>query len=111
MAELPITVFQGRTYRRRFTFDSIDITGWTFLAQIRAGTADGTPVEAEFTCTIIDGPTGVMEAVLDPADTEPLDPSFTHMWDLEATTGTGDQYPVIHPSQVTVIAEVSRPAP
>lgn len=106
--ELPITVYQGRTYRRKFTFNDIDITAWTFLAQIRAGGADDNPPLAEFTYTILDGPNGVMEIVLDPEDTEPLEPDAVLWWDLEATTGDGDEYPVVHPSQVTVIMEVSR---
>lgn len=111
MAEtLDIEFVQGDTYRRQFTFDGIDITGWTFLSQIRTGTADATAIEAALTCTIIDGPNGVMEAVLAPADSASLDPKFVHWWDLQATTGTGDVFTIVR-GQVTVIAEISRPAP
>lgn len=111
MAEtLDLEFVQGDTYRRQFTFDGIDITGWTFLSQIRSGTADDTAVEATLTCTIIDGPNGVMEIVLAPADSETLDPSFIHWWDLQATTDDADVYTIVR-GEVTVIAEVSRVEP
>lgn len=112
-APLDIRFVQGDTYRRQFTVQegdppaAVDITGWSFLVQIRAGAADNQPVEATLSSTIVDGPGGVFEVVLAPIDSAALAPEVVHYWDVQGTTGAGDVITLVA-GQVTVIAEISR---
>lgn len=72
--------------------DPIPITGWTFLSQFRDDLDRGTVI-ATATCSITDGPNGVMvetlpatQADLLPGQTDPDEKPIVY-WDLQSTVG------------------------
>jgi len=76
-----LQIYQGNSWTQDFTFP-FDITNLTWKAQIR--TYPNAPsLYANFTCTILDGPNGILQLSLDPSDTEYL--PVRGFWDLLAT--------------------------
>lgn len=104
MAEqLPVkvrrTLYRGdrRVWTHEFTEDDgttpLDITGKTFVSQFRADLDRGTVV-CTATCTVTDGPGGVLEEVLPsaqadllPGQTDPTVKPYVY-WDLQELDGT-----------------------
>lgn len=90
------TLWRGdtRTWTHVFTDtetgDPIDITGWVFVSQFREDLDRGAII-ATATCTITDGPNGVMTEVLPAAQADLLpgqtDPDVKPVvyWDLQST--------------------------
>ena len=75
--------------------DPIDISGWTFLSEYRDDLDRGTVI-ATATCSVMDGPGGVMvetltaaQADLLPGQTDP-DTKPVVYWDLQSTDGDGN---------------------
>ena len=114
-AVLDLYIHQGDTYRRQFTIwadatktAAVDITGWSFLAQLRIGAADDNPTPAAtFDTFMVDAASGIFEMVLYPEDSLTLDPEVLHYWDLQVTTAASDVLTLMT-GQVTVGAEFSR---
>lgn len=114
-AVLDLYIRQGDTHRRQFTVwtdatmtTAVNITGWTFAAQIRTGAADAAlTAAATFETVIVSATGGVFEIVVHPVATTPLNPEVMHYWDLQATTDAGDVLTLLA-GQVTVGAEITR---
>lgn len=106
-ARLPrsdIRIRRGDTYRVRVTFgvpvdtndplgdiNPVDISGWTFLGQIRA-TTESSDVIATFSIVVVDAVNGVIEIVLSAVTTAALPTSTTRTaeYDIQYTTAAGD---------------------
>lgn len=90
-----ITIRRGDTFRLRFKAKAggvpINLTGYTFLAQIRTS-EDATTALASFSASIIDATAGIFEIVLSAATTAalPTDTTRLGVWDLQWTTAGGD---------------------
>lgn len=85
--------------------DPIDITGWEFLAQIRA-TEDATEVMATIDVEIVDAAAGTIRRILTAAEADKLVVGTAH-WDLQAIhpDGTVRTYMA---GRVRVTGDVSR---
>lgn len=89
----------------------LDITGWTFLSQFREDLDRGTVI-CSATCTVTDGPAGVMleslsatDAELLPGQTDPTEKPVVY-WDLQSDDGDGNVRTWMY-SAVTVTGDVS----
>lgn len=100
-AKVKRTLWRGDTRSWTHVFTAadtgtpVDISGWTFLSQYRADRDRGTVI-CEATCTVTDGPNGVMTEVLPaaqaellPGQTDPIEKPVVY-WDLQSTDGTGN---------------------
>lgn len=101
-ANLDIIVEQGSTFQRQLFFNdgalptpaAIDISGWTFAAQIRRSYSDPT-IQASFVCSFVtDGTDGLLYITMTAAETSAISvkpakdytrPFTKQIWDLEAT--------------------------
>jgi len=97
-AKVPLTLYRGDTRIWEDTFrsvpvapatvgDPIDLTGFTFLAQIRE-TADSAEVMAVIDVQVIDAAGGVIRRTLTDDEARNLT-GDTAYWDLEVTDPTG----------------------
>lgn len=89
----PISIVQGDTYAHEITIvgsngvTPVNITGRTYAAQIRRDpTISGTP-DASFTCTITNGPGGILVVSMSAALTDTLIAAVLYFWDLQETSG------------------------
>jgi hypothetical protein len=89
----------------------VDVTGWTFEAQARKA-ANDTAAAATATCTVLDGPAGKVEIAW--GDLRSLlgtDPSWSGVWDFQATP-TGASLPrTLIAGTFTVSLDVTRVTP
>jgi hypothetical protein len=89
----------------------VDVTGWDFQAQARKE-ADDNAAAATATCTVIDGPAGKVEVAW--GDLRALlgtDPSWSGVWDFQATP-TGASLPrTLIAGTFTVGIDVTRVTP
>lgn len=82
-----IALVRGDTYQHLVTFtdeagDPVDITDYTYTAQVRTHpNSDDVLVAMD---TLVDGPAGTVWLTIDAADTDDLDPG-RRAWDLEET--------------------------
>lgn len=89
-----LLIYRGDTLKRSYklrdedTKDPIDITGWTFLAQVRKNSEDDTVVLTP-TVSIVDATGGEFKFESPPADTKDLTPG-RYVWDLQSTTPAGE---------------------
>ena len=101
-ANLDIVVEQGSTFQRQLYFNDndiptpapIDISGWTFAAQIRRSYSDPT-IQATFTPSFVtDGTDGLLLITLTALETAAIvvkaakdytRPVTKYIWDIEAT--------------------------
>lgn len=90
-----ITIRRGDTYRDVYTLRAsgaaIDITSYTFLAQLRES-ADSATILATFDIDVIDAAAGQFAMVLDAATTAALDTVAVSVaaWDIQFTSPGGD---------------------
>lgn len=89
-----LVIYQGDTFEEDFTFETegatptpINITGYSFRAQIRRRASDDASL-ADFTTTITDAPGGIVQLSLTSEETADLDPGRA-VWDLEWTDTLG----------------------
>jgi nitrogen fixation protein FixH len=85
-ATVNLTIEQGNTWSASLTFTdgtgtAINLTGYTFTAQIRPSYSSST-VTATFTCTVTDAIHGVVTLSLTSDQTAALPAPFTGQWDL-----------------------------
>ena len=90
-ASYPLRIVVGDTETVSLTMQDgsetpIDITGRTYSAQLRSHATDDDPI-ATFTCTIINGAAGTMQAVLSATSTAALEPGSA-VWSLKETNGS-----------------------
>ena len=82
----------------------IDISGRTYSAQLRTS-PDIAIISASFTCSVTNGPNGVITCVLPASSSALLDPGY-YYWDLqENASGT---ISTLLSGTVTVLADVTR---
>lgn len=86
---LNLRLYKGDDFARGMQFtdsdgNGIDITGWTFLAQVRE-TPGGDTVLATFTVTVTDAATGNLDIELAAADIDDLETGRLLAWDLQVT--------------------------
>lgn len=109
---LNLRLYSGDTFTRSLQFTdsdgvAIDITGWTFLAQIReAPNAD--LVLATFTVTVTDAADGRIDITLSASDVAGLENSRFLSWDLQVTASSAVRTYVR--GSVKVDTDVSRSA-
>ena len=111
-ANYPLRLTPGRTesvpviYADEATGAAINLSGYTFAAQVRA-TAASTSVLAEFTCAVVgDGSTGQAVCTLPASATAQLTPGVA-VWDLIAThSGVVDE--LVKASAVIIEQGVTR---
>lgn len=107
-----IEIYRGDTFTRQFKIKvaglPLDITGYTFLAQLRAS-ADSTTILATFTCTVTDAVNGVLEMELSAATTAALDTETFSLaaWDIQWTTPAGKKKTFAY-GVAKLISDVSR---
>lgn len=111
-AVLNLKLYAGDTFERSMQFtdsdgNGIDITGWTFLAQIRETPSSDVVLET-FTITVTDAATGTFDIELAAADVDDLPDGRLLAWDLQATA-SGSVTTYIRGS-VKVETDVSRSA-
>jgi hypothetical protein len=102
-AKVPLTLYRGDTRIWEDTFrtapvapategDPIDLTGYSFLCQIRA-TSESTKVMATIAVTILEAAAGRIRRTLTAAESKKLvvgtDGVGTGVWDLQATDPDG----------------------
>lgn len=110
--ETNIDVYAGDTWSRSVQIqdgdgNGIDVTGWTFLAQVRESRASET-VEATFTVTVTTAASGELTITLDAETTAALDEG-KWVWDLQATK-TDSSVQTLLQGVVSVTADVTRSA-
>lgn len=116
-ARLPLTLYRGdsRVWDNTFTLDDepMDLTGYTFLAQIRHVRStgdhdeeDGSPVMATMTVTVLDAPAGRIRLELTPEESRKLVPPQAR-WDLQLIKPDGFTRTYLA-GPVRVIRDVSR---
>lgn len=109
---LSLSVLKGDDLTRSFTIkdendNPIDITGWTFLAQLRVRPSDAAVVET-WTVTITNAAGGAFDMKLTAAKTGAMTPG-TYVWDLQRTDAAGDILTLLAGSTLQVVQDVSRP--
>lgn len=111
-----LAIYQGDDFGVRVTFTvdgaPYDLTGHTFTAQLRDGTADqdaGDPPLAEFSCVVEDAAAGELRVTLGHEATAELPASQTYRWDLQSV-GAGGIVTTFLAGTVAVTAEITRPA-
>lgn len=108
-----ITIRRGDTFRLRFKAKAsgapIDLTGYSFLAQIRTS-EDASTALATFTAAIIDATAGIFEISLSAATTAalPTDTTQLGVWDLQWTTAGGDTNTLVY-GVAHLKSDVARP--
>jgi hypothetical protein len=111
-AKYNLEIDQGATYSRTITIKNystktpIDITSWTFEAQIRESHEAASVIDS-FTCTITDGVNGQMKIELNDTKTGDLDAKKIYVYDLEATRPDSTVLRIIEGS-IIVSAEVTK---
>lgn len=85
--------------------DPVDLTGWVWLAQIRA-TEDAAEVMATIDVEVVDAAAGTIRRTLTAAEADKLVAGTAH-WDLQATDPDGVVRTYLA-GQVRVIGDVSR---
>ena len=108
-ADQDLTITRGDTETIVVTITSdgstpIDITGRTYLAQIRTS-PDNTTVKASFTCTVTSAANGQVTCTLSATDSATLPVGIAY-WDLQETAS--GVVSTILSGNVTVLADVSR---
>jgi len=108
-ADQDLTITRGDTETIVVTITSdgstpIDITGRTYLAQIRTS-PDNTTVKASFTCTVTSAVNGQVTCTLSATDSATLPVGIAY-WDLQETAS--GVVSTILSGNVTVLADVSR---
>lgn len=108
-ADQDLTITRGDTETIVVTITSdgstpINITGRTYLAQIRTS-PDNTTVKAAFTCTVTDGANGQVTCTLSATNSATLPVGIAY-WDLQETAS--GVVSTILSGNVTVLADVSR---
>lgn len=103
---------RGDTWKARFIFkDSdgavIDLTGSTWLVQVRLASPDGTLFGTFSVTTTLDAE-GLIDIVLDETVTANADPKATYWYDVQQTL-SGDVATPVH-GKINVVADVSRGA-
>jgi nitrogen fixation protein FixH len=111
-ATVNLTIEQGNTWSASLTFTdgtgtAINLTGYTFTAQIRPAYSSST-VTATFTCTVTDAIHGVMTLSLTSDQTAALPAPFTGQWDLWMSTTSPATALRIMAGNVTVVPRVTR---
>lgn len=117
-ADAPLTLYRGDT---RVWSDTVeknvgtddapvwvpyDLTGYTFLAQIRADTSRTDPVKATIAVTATDAAHGAIQLTLTSAEADGLDVTPLY-WDLQFTR-TSDSFRRTHlAGKVKVLGDVS----
>jgi hypothetical protein len=122
MANLPLVIKRGDTFRKVLTFNTVtavggvetstplNLTGWTVAAQVRA-TKDSATVLATFTATIVAPATdGKVQLLIAAATTALLTPSGARppYWDLQFTKSDGDIWTPVG-GEVEIDGDVTRP--
>jgi hypothetical protein len=77
------------------TSQALNITGWTFAAQIR-DRYDSPRIAATFTVSITVAASGTLKMSLTNAQTATLNPSIKYVYDLEATRADSKKLRIIH---------------
>ena len=108
-ADQDLTITRGDTETIVVTITSdgstpINITGRTYLAQIRTS-PDNTTVKASFTCTVTSAANGQVTCTLSATDSATLPVGIAY-WDLQETAS--GVVSTILSGNVTVLADVSR---
>jgi hypothetical protein len=109
-----LSIYQGDDWTLLATFTSggspVNLTGMTFAAEIRAGTADSAPSPlATITCAIVAPATdGKLLLSLSHDETLPLVPDPALLWDLQAQDSLGKVTTYLRGS-VTITPEITRP--
>lgn len=101
---LSIDIYQGDTFTLSLDFD-INLTGHTWLCQIRKSPATAYVVQA-VTVTTVDAVNGLIRLSIPAVDTAALNPGVYH-YDLQSTDGSGAPRTWIK-GKAVVEAEVSR---
>jgi hypothetical protein len=101
---------RGDTWKARFLFKNssgtaIDLTGSTWLVQVRLATPDGT-LFGTFTVSTASQATGIIDISLDESITAAADPKATYWYDVQQTL-SGDVATPVH-GKISVVADVSR---
>jgi hypothetical protein len=108
---VPLRLYRGDTRVWEDTFsvdgDPMDLTGYTFLAQIRA-TADAEPM-AILDVEVLDAAAGTLRRTLTATEADKLVPGRA-VWDFQITSAAGYTRTVMA-GPVTVVADVSRVVP
>lgn len=115
-AKVPLTLYRGDTRIWEDTFrsvavapatvgDPVDLTGFTFLAQIRAVVDDG-EVMAVIDVEILDAPAGVIRRTLTAEQARNLTGESAY-WDLQVTDDTGFVRTYMA-GKVKILGDVSR---
>lgn len=108
-----IVIDQGSRWSLNFTWldsvgDPVDLTGYTFEAQVRTTYAEnGGELLASMTSTIDDIEGGVFTLSLTATVTEDL-PAGAWVWDVEANPGDDDDIERLVMGRVVVRGEVTR---
>jgi hypothetical protein len=108
-AELDLVTTRGDTVTVNVTMTTngttpIDITGRTYAAMVRRN-YDDPSAAASFTCTITNGPNGLLQLVMSNTATADLDP-YNYYWDLQETaSGT---VTTVLAGAFTVLPDVTR---
>lgn len=114
METLDLEIYRGDTFVQELTIldsddNPIDVTSYTFSSQVKRA-ASSEEALAEFEVSIIDGPNGIVQILLHPADTQDMPvPSTSWVWDFEVATD--DATPVVttyFKGEVTVVGDVTR---
>lgn len=89
---LNLRLYSGDTFERSLQFTdsagtAIDITGWTFLAQIRESPGADLVLKA-FNVTVTDAANGNLDITLSASDVADLEAGRLLSWDLQRTTGS-----------------------
>jgi len=84
--------------------EAVDVTSDNFVSQIRRGS--GKPLVASFTCSVTDGPAGVVECVLTDVETNKLDGYTSYDWDLFRIQDDGTKTQLIY-GEVRVTNKIS----
>lgn len=103
---------RGDTWKARFIFkdsagELIDLTGSTWLVQVRLASPDGT-LFGTFTVSTVSQADGRIDISLDETVTAAADPKAVYWYDVEQTL-SGDVATPVH-GKINVVADVSRGA-
>ena len=109
-ATLNLDIYQEDTYTRDIQIQdgdgsAVDITGWTFAAQIRR--SPGGPLEADFAVDVTDAQQGEITLSLASDTTQALSTNGRHVWDFQATHADGTVRTYLQ-GHVTVRPDVTR---